>query len=356
MRLFNGLPKVMKVVLAVLAAILVFEAVYVLAKGTSRNAESMKHLKVEGTTLTMEGEPVTFRGVSLGWHNIWPRFYNSGTVRSLSNDWGARMIRAAIGADNHAKADNPDCLDGYMEDTQTAVKCAVKVIDAAIENRVYIVVDWHSHTLHPEAAAEFFRTIATKYKGVPNVIYELYNEPVSRAYEDSGSYSDLGDQAAMEAYWAELKEYAEGLIKVITDIDDSHPLILMGTPCWDQRPDLAADNPIDYDNIMYTVHFYAATHKEGLRANADYAISKGAPVFISECAGCEASGDGEIDQESWDEWCGWAADRGISMLTWSISDKDETCSMFTPEATAEGPWDESVIKPWGQQIKNWMKE
>ena len=146
-----------------------------------------------------------------------------------------------------------------------------------------------------------------------------------------------------------LKAYAEELIKVITDIDDSHPLIMMGCPSWDQRIDLVADDPITcYDNLMYTVHFYAATHKQELRDASDYAIAKGIPVFISECGGCEASGNGPIDDESMKEWSDWAAANGVSILMWSISDKDETCSMFTPDATSEGPWPEEVIKPWGR--------
>ena len=355
MALFKDLPKVMKAALAVLAAVILCEAVYVLAKGTAKKAESIKTLKVEGLTLCADGEPVVFKGVSLGWHNIWPRFYNSGTVKSLHDDWGVEIFRAAIGADSHAKADNPDCLGGYIDDPQTALKCAFKVIDAAIQNKAYVIVDWHSHILHPEEAADFFGKVASKYAGVPNVIYELFNEPVCRSFEDCFSYSDLGDPEAMAAYWDELKEYAEKLIKVITDADPSHPLVLMGNPCWDQRPDLVAANPVDYDNIMYTVHFYAASHKEELRAVSDSALAAGVPLFISECASCENTGNGRIDEQSWNEWNEWASERNISMLCWSISDKDETCSMFKPEASSAGPWDDSVIKPWGLTVKEWLK-
>jgi nicotinamidase-related amidase len=215
MALFKDLPKVMKAALAVLAAVILCEAVYVLARGTAKKAESIKTLKVEGLTLCADGEPVVFKGVSLGWHNIWPWFYNSGTVKSLHDDWGVEIFRAAIGADSHAKADNPDCLGGYIDDPQTALKCAFKVIDAAIQNKAYVIVDWHSHILHPEEAADFFGKVASKYAGVPNVIYELFNEPVCRSFEDSFSYSDLGDPEAMASYWDELKEYADKASAVI---------------------------------------------------------------------------------------------------------------------------------------------
>ena len=315
-------------------------------------------LKVQGTKLYMEGcgDPVAFRGVSFGWHNLWPRFFNGDAVASLHNDWGVKCFRASIGADTLGETLNGvSHHPGYIEDPEAALNCLFAVIDGAIANDCYVLVDWHSHLLHPEEAKAFFSAVATRYKGVPNVIYELFNEPVSRANEQGLGYIDLGDAEAMAAYWADLKAYAEELIKVITDIDDSNPLILMSCPCWAQRIDLCAANPVEgYDNLMYVVHFYAGTHKESLRAACDGALAAGIPIFISECAACEASGDGPMDMDSWNAWSEWATANDISMMTWSISDKNETCSMFIPEATSEGPWAEDVIKPWGKIVKDWI--
>ena len=131
----------------------------------------------------------------------------------------------------------------------------------------------------------------------------------------------------------------------------------MGCPRWDQALDCVIRNPIDgYDNLMYTTHFYAATHGQWLRDRSDAAMEAGLPIFISECAACEASGDGRIDSEEWQIWNEWAAERHISLLPWSLSDKNETCSMFTPEATSEGPWEDSVIKEWGLIVREWLKK
>jgi len=294
-------------------------------------------LRVEGTALTADGSSVTMRGISYGWHNIWPRFYNKESVARMVSEWEVPVFRAAIGADDHAKADNPGIHGGYMGEPDFALECLYNVVDGAIENGAYVIVDWHSHVLHLEEAKAFFTAVATRYADSPNVIYELYNEPV----DDS---------------WAELKAYAEELIAIIDSISTVHPLILMGCPHWDQDIHLPAEDPItSYDNLMYTVHFYAATHKGWLRDRCDAAMAAGVPVFISECASCEASGDGPMDLESWKEWSDWATDRGITMMTWSISDKAETCSMFTPEALSEGPWPEEAIKPWGKIVKDWVK-
>ncbi len=315
-------------------------------------------LKVVGTQLTADGKPVAFRGISFGWHNIWPRFYNKAAVKQLSEDTGCRIFRAAIGSDDHALADNPGIPSGYIGEPEFALEKLYAVIDGAIENGCYVIVDWHSHTLHLEAAKEFFAAVATRYKGVPNIIYELFNEPVCFSFEEwrANPYEDLGNPEAMTAYWLELKRYASELIKVITDIDPSEPLILMGCPSWDQRVDLPAASPIEgYNNIMYTMHFYAATHKN-LREACDAALAAGIPIFVSECAACEATGDGPMDLEEWEKYSDWATEKGITMMAWSISDKVETCSMFTKAASSEGPWSKEVIKPWGKIVKDWILE
>jgi len=316
--------------------------------------QALPQLKVDGTVIMAGEDTLCLRGISYGWHNLWPRFYNSASVASLNKDWGCRIFRASIGADDlHETDDNT----GFITNPDRALECLYGVIDGAIATGSYVLVDWHSHILHQKEAEDFFRTVATKYADCPNVIYELFNEPVSRAFEDHFSYADLGDQEALMSYWLELKAYAESLIQTITSISTVHPLILMGNPMWDQRPDLCAAAPIEgYDNVAYTVHFYAATHKDDLRARTDEAIAAGIPVFLSECAACEASGNGEMDLESWDTWSEWAAERHISMLTWSIGDKNETCSMFTPEASSEGPWGDDVIKPWGLKVREWINE
>ena len=75
------------------------------------------------------------------------------------------------------------------------------------------------------------------------------------------------------------KKYSEDVIACIRAVD-REALILVGTPHWDQDVHLAADDPIkNVHNIMYTLHFYAATHKTSLRERADYALEKGLPHF-----------------------------------------------------------------------------
>jgi len=355
----NKIPKVMKWMLGFLAGIILAEVLYVCIKGCEKidQGGNVSSLKVEGTILKANGNPVCFKGISFGWHNLWPRFYNAGAVRTLHQEWGFNIFRAAIGADSFALTDNPGFPSGYIDDPDLALEKLFAVVDAAIANECYIIVDWHSHVLHTEEAKAFFEIVATKYAAVPNVIYELFNEPVSTAFESSFDYGGTSEEEYVK-YWKQLKEYASSVIEVIKECEKGYePLILMGCPVWDQRIDLPAADPIEgYDNLMYTVHFYAATHKEYLRERCDAALQAGCPIFISECACCQSSGNGEMDMESWKIWSDWAAARKISMMVWSISDKDETCSMLTKAASSDGHWTDDVIKPWGAVVKNWIAQ
>lgn len=277
----------------------------------------------EGNLVNEKGEKVLLRGVSFGWHNWWPRFYNAKSVAFLAKDWKCDVVRAAIGVDPER---------GYINEPQFSTECLTRVVDAAIENGIYVIIDWHSHVIHTPQAVKFFQEMAAKYKDYPNIIYEIFNEPE----RDS---------------WKDVKTYSEEVIKAIRAIDKTN-VILVGSPHWDQDVHLVADDPIvGYDNLMYTLHFYAATHHQFLRDRGDYALSKGLPLFVSECAAMEATGDGPINYDEWSKWTQWMKKNNISFVTWSVSDKDETCSMLLPTASSEGNWKDADLKEWGKVVR-----
>ena len=286
-------------------------------------------LQVKGSQLCdQQGKPVILRGISLGWHNIWPRFYNKKAVQTLKQDWNCTVVRAAMGV---------MIEDNYLENPECAMQCMTNVIDAAIKQNVYVIIDWHSHITKTQEAKEFFGKMAQKYGKYPHVIYEIYNEPV----EDS---------------WASLKKYATEVIGEIRKYDPDN-IILVGCPHWDQDIHLVTNSPLQgFSNIMYTVHFYAATHGDYLRERTEAAVKKGIPVFISESGVTEASGDGKIDAESEEKWVEMCERQGISWVCWSLSDKNESSSMLLPRATATGPWADDVIKVSGKLVKGLLKK
>ena len=59
-----------------LSGILIAACMTLAAGCASSKAPELPALYVEGTQLMAAGKPVAMRGVSFGWHNIWPRFYN----------------------------------------------------------------------------------------------------------------------------------------------------------------------------------------------------------------------------------------------------------------------------------------
>jgi endoglucanase len=286
-------------------------------------------LQVRGAQLCdQQGNPVILRGVSLGWHNLWPRFYNKKVVQTLKQDWNASVVRAAMGI---------LIEDNYLENPEFAMKCMTPVIESAIKQNVYVIIDWHSHFLKTAEAKEFFGRMAKKYGNYPHIIYEIYNEPV----EDS---------------WADLKKYAYEVIGEIRKYDADN-IVLVGCPHWDQDIHLVAESPLEgVQNVMYTVHFYAATHGDYLRERTEAAVKKGTPIFISESGATEASGDGKIDPVSEEKWIQMCERLGISWVCWSISDKNESCSMLLPRATATGPWPDDVVKEYGKLVKSLLKK
>lgn len=298
------------------------------ASGKETANNSMR-LNVMGTHLVNEqGEPVILRGVSYSWHLWHPRWYNAQSVQTFVNDWGLNLVRAAMGVEPEG---------GYIDNSEVGIACVETVVDQAIACGIYAIIDWHSHHIKTAEAKLFFTHMATKYKGVPNVIYEIYNEPI----DDS---------------WMDVKAYSEELINTIRAID-KEAIILVGTPHWDQDIHIAADNPIQKQhNIMYALHFYAGTHKKALRSKADYAIKKGLPLFVSECAAVNADGDGPIDYASWSEWLTWMTNNQLSWAVWSVCDKNESSALMLPTASSIGGWKDSDLSEWGLFIRQELRK
>jgi len=285
---------------------------------------AIRQLKVLNTQLVDEEDnPIVLRGISYGWHNWWPRFYNEHTVKWIKDDFKVNVVRAAMGVE-------PD--GAYLDKPEWSKQKIKTVIEAAIEEDIYVIIDWHSHDIDLEEAKAFFTEMAQTYGDKPNVIYEIFNEPVNQSWDD-------------------VKVYSIEIIKAIRAHDPNN-IILIGSPHWSQDVHIVADDPIEgFENLMYTLHFYAATHKEWLRERADYAIGKGIPIFVSECAAMLATGDGDIDGRSWEEWLNWMEANKLSWVLWSLADKNETCSILLPTASDEGKWSPTDMKPWGQMAR-----
>jgi endoglucanase len=292
------------------------------------NAQFVKkhgQLSIKGTQLVdKNSNPIVLRGVSFGWHSMWPRFYNEKAVSWLAKDFNCNVVRAAMGIEQGEHS--------YNKESQFSKEKIEAVVNGAIKSDIYVIIDWHSHNINLKEAKEYFDEISNKYGKYPNIIYEVFNEP---DYET----------------WPEVKAYAEEIIKVIR-ANDPDNIILIGSPRWDQDVNLPAADPIKgYSNLMYTMHFYAGTHGKELRNRTDEAIKSGLPIFVSESAGMEATGDGPMNYGAWQEYIDWMEARKLSWITWSVSDKDETCSMLKKSASSEGKWKDEDLKESGLKTR-----
>ena len=282
-------------------------------------------LSVEGTRLVdQHGAPVTLRGMSLFWSQWEPEYYSRETVDWLVDDWKVSAIRAAIAAEG---------ADGARQHFEREFAKASTVIDAAIANGIYVVVDWHAHRAYPDEAERFLTAIARKYGETPNLIYEPFNEPLRDGVD-----------------WSrDIKPYHQQVIGAIRAIDPDN-VVIAGSPSWSQDVDIAARDPLAFDNVMYTLHYYAATHKDELRTRAQAAIDMGLPLFVTEFGTVEATGNGPIDRASSDAWWDWAEANGISWLAWSVADKDETSASLLPGA-GPGGWRDDELSESGRLLR-----
>jgi aryl-phospho-beta-D-glucosidase BglC (GH1 family) len=271
-------------------------------------------------------EPVSFAGNSFFWSNDnWggERYYKAEVVSWLKDDWKTTIVRAAMGVEDPG---------GYL-DNKTANKNRVKtIVDAAIDEGIYVIIDWHSHHAEDNTneAALFFQEMANLYGEYDNVIYEIYNEPLDI------SWSTI------------IKPYAISIIAAIRSIDPDN-LIVVGTPEWSQRVDLAAADPITgYSNIAYTLHFYTVYHQQWLRDRASAALESGIALFVTEWG---SIGYSLVDSEA-NEWMTWCFTNKISHCNWAVNDKEEEWSILIPGASTTGGWSDDDLTKAGKLARN----
>lgn len=314
-------------------------------------------ITVEGNKILFGGRHESIAGMSLFWSNSgWgaERFYNAEAVAYLKNDWNAKLVRAAMGVDPTVDGEEGPVPSGaYLDqtepgNTQLQYDMVTTVIDAAIANDMYVIVDWHSHHANDftAEAITFFGQIAAQYGDYNNVIYEVFNEPLSISWS------------------ADIKPYAEQVIEEIRKHDPDN-LVIVGTPTWSQDVDQAANDPITrFSNIAYTLHFYAATHTADDGSGGDAylrgkarAAAQQIPLFVTEWGTVEANGDGGVDEFQTDKWMEFLREYNISHANWSLHDKVEGASALMPDAPANGGWQDEHLTDSGKKvrdiIRNW---
>lgn len=292
-------------------------------------------LHVEGTQLTdSNGNAIQLKGISTHGLAWFPEYVNEDCFRQFRQEWNVNVIRLAMYTAEYGGY----CSGGDKDSLKKLVKSGVEYATA---QDMYVIIDWHilsdnNPNMHISEAKEFFDDMAKTYAGNNNVLYEICNEP-------NGGTS-----------WNDIKSYAEQVIPVIRSYDKD-AVIIVGTPTWSQEVDKAAHNPItDYDNIMYALHFYAATHTDSLRNTMTAAIDAGLPVFVSEYGICDASGNGAIDEKQANQWINTMDAYGVSYVAWNLSNKGETSAIINSGCSKVSGFTENDLSASGKWLYNML--
>ena len=274
--------------------------------GRARPSNSGVLRVIGGDLCDQNGESVMLRGVSSYGLPMAEGFINEPLFEELSREDGVNVFRLAmytwgVGTVGY-------CTGGDQERLRQNIRDGVAL---AAKSDMYAIVDWHvlqdgdPNTYIDEASA-FFSQMAEEFADCNNVLYEICNEPNG-------------------VEWDDIKSYAEVIIPIIRE-KDPDSVIIVGTPNWSQRLDEAAADPLPFDNILYTLHFYSATHKEELRAIAKTAREAKLPVFVTEYGVTASSGGFPRDLEEADRWIDFLEEENISYCMWSFSKVAEPCS------------------------------
>ncbi len=263
------------------------------------------------------GVPTQLRGASTHGMHWFPQYVNQNAFQTLRDDWGINMVRLVCYPRDGGSVGYLTGGDSTKQQLDTLIQNGV---DYATKLGMYALVDWHVHAYNPneylKEAKIFFTKYATMYKDHDNVLYEICNEPT-----DTNWYSGNGK---------DLYTYCSEVIETIRAIDPD-AIIICGTNTWSQDVDQVAAKPmkaLGYENIMYTCHFYSATHQENLMKKVRQATKDGTPIFVTEFGICSADGNGSYNPESADRWIALLDELNISFACWSYSNCNEKIGVF----------------------------
>ncbi len=277
-------------------------------------------------------KPIQLRGVSthgLQWHYA---CLNDASIKALATDWKADVVRIAMYVDE----------GGYKTDPAGFTTKVEAVVDLAIANGMYAVIDWHILTpgdpnANLDGAKEFFAVVSKKYADKPNVFYEIANEPNGVS-------------------WDQVKTYANQVIPIIRANAPDNIMIVATRGCSSlnmvngQSTDVVTGAPVAGTNLMYACHFYAASHTDDWRNKLAAAADK-LPVFVTEWGTPTYSGDGGNDLASAQQWIDLMAQKGISWTTWNFSADGQSSALLAGGTCPNGPYTTGNLKESGTFIR-----
>ncbi|MFI7120270.1 cellulase family glycosylhydrolase [Amycolatopsis sp. NPDC049868] len=280
------------------------------------------------------GKPIQLRGMSTHGIQWYSQCVKTASLDALAIDWKADILRVAMYIQD----------DGYESNPRKFTDMMHNYIEEATKRGMYVLVDWHQldpgdPNVNTGLAKTFFTEIAQRHKDKVNIIYDVANEPNGVS-------------------WADVKRYAEEVIPVIR-AQDPDSVVFLGTHGWstfgisDGRDENdILNNPVNATNIMYTFHFYAASHHdehyEALARTADRI-----PVFVTEFGTQTYTGDGGNDFTYSQKYLDLLAAKKIGWTNWNFSDDFRSGAVFKTGTCAGNSFTgTSMLKPAGVWVRD----
>ena len=267
-------------------------------------------LKVSGKNIVnSKNQVVQLHGISSHGIQWFKELYTYENLKNLKDNWKINTFRVAMYT--NPKENGYIMYNNLKEDV-------IEIVDYAIKLDMYVIIDWHilndnNPLEYKDEAIDFFDEISKKYRNKPNVIFEICNEP-----------------NGFTKWQENIKPYAEEVIKTIRK-NSKKSLIIVGIPEWCKDLDSVLESPLDFENIIYSVHFYAGTDGEKLREKIDKFRKNNFAVFVSECGITDATGNGKIYEDEFRKWINYLNDNNISWIFWQFSNKDESSSVISED-------------------------
>ena len=295
-------------------------------------------LRVCGNKLCNQyGNPIQLRGMSTHGLQWYSQCITDASLNALAQDWKADVVRISMYIQE----------DGYETNPRRFTDLVHSIIEKVTARGMYAIVDWHmldpgDPQFNLNRAKTFFTEIAQRHGNKPNILYEVANEPNG-------------------VNWSRIRSYHEQIIPVIRQYDPDS-VILLGTRAWSSLgvSDGASEteiinNPVRASNIMYTFHFYAASHGTSYLNTLSRAADK-IPMFVTEFGTQQATGDGGNNFTRAQQYIDLMASKKISWVNWNYSDDFRSGAVFKEGACPNGPWTGTgPLKPAGVWVRDRIK-
>lgn len=259
-------------------------------------------LQVIGTQLSnANGDAIQLRGMSSHGLQWYPNDINETSLDILAYNWDCDVIRLSLYAREGGYETNPQGFTTLLEEK----------IQMVIDRGLYVIIDWHQ--LSPgnplediDNAKVYLTHMAEKFGHLPNVIYEICNEPNN-------------------CNWVDVKTYAEEMIPLLRAIDPDG-VIIVGTHAWgslglsDSKSEQEIiNNPVNAENIIYSFHFYADSHSFDWYGSAVRRFAQELPIMVSEFGTQDYSGDNNNNFNETDKYLEMFKELNISWINWNFS-------------------------------------